>query len=127
MNAFKKAERLRSKKAIERLFRDGKAFNHYPFKVIWHEMPLPTPYPAQVLITVSRKKFSNAADRNRIRRILREAYRHNTDDFYKFLTIHEKQCALAIVYRGNSIPDFRWSMLKIKALIRRLTEGEMNP
>jgi len=104
MNTLKKAERLSSKKIIDSLFNEGNSFNLYPFKIIWINTELPGDYPAQVLITVSKRNFRKAVQRNRIKRIIREAYRYNKSDFYNFLTINKQHCALAIVYTGKSMP-----------------------
>ena len=76
-----KAERLSSKKVIERLFEKGSAstrtFYLFPFRVIYlSDEEHPAELPA-ILITVSRRNFKKAVDRNLIRRRTREAYRKN--------------------------------------------------
>jgi len=80
--------------------------------------------PAQVLVSANRKNFKKAVQRNRIKRIIREAYRYNKSGLYEFLTNHEKQCALAIVYTGTSMPDFKQTLKKINAALNRLTEEQ---
>ena len=74
---FKKKERLSKEKNIQELFGKGSSFYLYPFKVFFMKNPDPA-YPVhQVLISVSKKNFKKAVDRNLIKRRIREAYRLN--------------------------------------------------
>lgn len=69
---FGKAERLHSKKLIQELFTKGSSFYLHPFKVL--TLPQSAP-PNQVLISVSKRNFKKAVDRNLIKRRVRESYR----------------------------------------------------
>jgi ribonuclease P protein component len=74
---FRKEEKLNKEIWIQELFEKGSSFHLYPFKVIY--LPHPdTQYPiTQVLISVSKRLFKRAVDRNLIKRRIREAYRLN--------------------------------------------------
>lgn len=102
--SFPKEERLHSKKLIAELFSKGSSFNLYPlrFVLLRHDAPLSTP--PQVLVSVSKKYFKKAVDRNRLKRQLREAYRT-----HKFLLQKENQYSvhvLGILYIGKEKSDF---------------------
>jgi len=74
---FRKEERLNKEIWIQELFTKGSSFHLYPFKVLF--LPHPdSQYPVnQVLISVSKRNFKRAVDRNLIKRRIREAYRLN--------------------------------------------------
>jgi ribonuclease P protein component len=101
---FKKTERLKSKKTIERLFNQGRKDLIYPFKVLWLYSDKPATHPAQVLIAASSKTVKKATDRNKVKRRMREAYRRNKDLIYTSLSGTENTCAIAIIYIGKEIP-----------------------
>ena len=73
--SFTKEERLCSKKLIEQLFREGSSFNLYPLRFIFIKQSPSAPAVPQVLISVSKRSFKKAVDRNRLKRQIREAYR----------------------------------------------------
>lgn len=75
--SFPKEERLHSKKLIAELFSKGSSFNLYPLRFVLLKQDTPTATPPQVLVSVSKRHFKKAVDRNRIKRQLREIYRQH--------------------------------------------------
>jgi len=75
--SFQKSERLSSHKHIQRLFSEGKSFSIHPFVVKYLNLKDQELASHQVLISVSKRNFKRAVDRNRIKRQIREAYRLN--------------------------------------------------
>ena len=83
-NTFPKTERLCSRKAIEALFAGGtRAFSAFPLRVVYKVINDPATAQSaprtQVLISVSKRHFKHAIDRNRAKRQIREAWRLNRD------------------------------------------------
>jgi len=77
-HTFPKEEHLCRKKLIDELFgKQGSSFGVYPLRIIWLRSVVPTAAPPQVLISVSKRGFKRAVDRNRLKRLIREAYRCN--------------------------------------------------
>lgn len=75
---FPKQEKLKSKKIIKDLFEKGSSFYLYPFKILYiKNTETPSDLVPQLLISVSKRNFRRAVKRNRIKRLIREAYRLN--------------------------------------------------
>lgn len=119
MQTFKKHERLSGQKIIDTLFLEGKIFVVSPFRVVWLEYELAGQSPAQMLISVSKKRIKKAVDRNLVKRRIREAYRKNKDEFYEFLNRNQVKCAFALLYNSDLIADYKEIEEKINLLLQR--------
>ncbi len=117
---FRKEERLKSSKAIKQLFSCGKSFLVHPFKVNWQIRAEKGKYPTRLLISVSKRNFRKAVERNHLKRICREAYRKNKYLLYEFLEQNNLQCDLSLVYIGKKSDDYSQIEKKIIILINRL-------
>jgi ribonuclease P protein component len=73
--AFRKEEKLTKEKDIQELFDKGSSFYLFPFKVFFLPNPDQNSRHHQVLISVSKKNYKRAVDRNLIKRRMRESYR----------------------------------------------------
>ena len=75
-------------------------------------------------VTVSKRYFQAATKRNRIKRMLREAWRLNQHTLKECLHISEpKNIALMFIYTGKNIPDYPEVEGKIRIILNRLTEA----
>jgi len=75
--SFPKQEHLRSKAQITDLFGKGESLISYPIRVVWNVVPSEKDCPINIVLSVSKKKLKHAVDRNRVKRLLSEAYRLN--------------------------------------------------
>ena len=107
LNTFKKLEKLKKKKLIDQVFHNGKSLFFAPLKIISLQVEEEIPLRAQVLITVSKKSFARAVDRNLIKRRIREAYRLNKNELYLQLDKKNINMAIAIVYIGKKIEKYK--------------------
>jgi ribonuclease P protein component len=119
-STFSKAERLRSKKIIASLFQAGQSFLNKPLRVIHQKQDVEQEFPVQIAVTVSKKNFPRAVDRNRIKRLMREAYRRNKNELYKHLHNQKLHIAVIIIYTETSITTFNDIEDKMKLVLTRL-------
>lgn len=99
---FRPNERLKSRKTIGNLFKTGNSFGMYPLRAVWIEVEqLPGNCPFQMTVSVPKKRFPKAADRNRIRRQVREAFRLNKHQLQPTQTPPPKPIALMILYTAT--------------------------
>jgi len=70
-----KEERLKSRKIIGRLYAEGKSIKAYPLRMMYLQTAHTSDFPCQVGVSVPKRNFKRAVDRNRIKRLLRESYR----------------------------------------------------
>ncbi|MBR1878525.1 MAG: ribonuclease P protein component [Paludibacteraceae bacterium] len=75
MYSFPKHSKLCGQKSIEQLYKEGKRFVVWPLRVTWMSSESET----RVLVWAPKSLFKHAVDRNRLRRLMREAYRLNQD------------------------------------------------
>ena len=121
-NTFTKAERLKSKRIIDLLFNDGKVIAFHPVKLIWSEVELPVGQAIQFGVSVPKRRFKLAVDRNAIKRKMREVIRLNKHSLVDTIGMKEKQLALMILYTGNKMPEYSLLHKKITAAFNRLNE-----
>lgn len=81
-----KSERIKSRKSIEQLFRSGKSFTHLPFRIIYQQVGDGLHFG----VGVSARYFKKAVDRNRIKRLTREAYRLHKIPLQELLAANSK-------------------------------------
>jgi ribonuclease P protein component len=104
MPTFGKSERLCNIVEISKLFNKGHSLSKYPLKLKWLPAHWNNHSQLKVVITVSKHRFKKAADRNRIKRLLRECYRLNK--FVLSNGLKERQCYLGIIYTGDVLPEY---------------------
>ena len=74
---YPKNEKLKSKITIGLLFSGGKSVSKYPLRLVYHSGALGDEQQLKVGVSVSKKYFKKAVDRNYFKRLLRESYRLN--------------------------------------------------
>ena len=124
-NKFCKEERLCNRKTIDFLFtaNDKIKFTEFPFLVISKESVNDNQkFPAQMMVSVSKRKIRLAVNRNLMKRRMKEAYRLHKNDFYKALKSQNKELILCFIFLGNKPVPYELIEQKIIVLLNRLTE-----
>ena len=134
---FSKEERLCSRKLIDQLYNEGHRMMAFPYSVQWlilkNDAPSEAtgtssrfPFPCQVLIVAPKRRFHNAVDRNRVKRLTRECWRHNKTQLYDHLQACGLSLALALVYVNNEIMPYDKLLARMEKLVQQL-EKEIPP
>ena len=118
-NTLGKNERLKSRKLIGHLFKEGNSFSIAPLRVLY-SLAGETTSPLQAGFSVSSKKFKKAVDRNRIKRLLREAYRQQKHPLKIQLEENNKQLAVFFIYTGREIPEHAFIYEKMGIAIQMI-------
>lgn len=115
------SERLKLRKQIETLFRSGEAFSVYPFRVVYTctQERGPKDAPVRVGFSVPKKRMPHAVQRNRIKRLCREAWRLQKHALYPLVPA-DKQMHLFFIFIGKEIPDFKESKQAVSGIIHNL-------
>ena len=113
---LRKSERLSSIKQIQALFTDGKSFNNPPFAIRYLELAEAGHNNHQILVSVSKRNFKRAVDRNRIKRQIREAYRLNKH----LLADISKKYAIAYIYTFKKMIEYKDLENKLIECLSRL-------
>ena len=125
-NTFTKEERLCARKRIDTLFKSGSSFVLYPFRIVFvleknsETAILP---PCQSIISVSKRRFKKAVDRNTIKRMMRESYRlQKSNDLIPFLLKHNVTLYLAIQYVGKQILTYDVFHAAMNKMLKKLQD-----
>ena len=103
---FKKEERVTGEKRIENLFTNGSAFIAYPFRVVFLETEASTRFPLSVLVSIPKKRIRSAVKRNRMKRLVREAYRLNKHLFHDEEIPENYHLDVAFIYVKEELSEY---------------------
>jgi len=118
---LKKNERLKRRKIIEQLFSEGRAVTAFPIRVQYKMVDQLT-VPLQAGFSVSSRNFKRAVDRNRIKRLMREAYRLQKLPLEQALQTKQQQLALFLIYTGKELPEYVLIKEKVEVVLRKLLQ-----
>lgn len=74
---YPKEEKLKSRTVIDSMFADGKTVSKYPLRLVYTSLDDAEGAKIKMGVSVSKKHFKKATDRNYFKRVLRETYRLN--------------------------------------------------
>ena len=121
---FHKEERIVSRKQIEMLFGGGtsQSLAAFPLRVVYMTQALPMgEAPVQILVSVPKKHFKHAVDRNRVKRQIREAYRLNKTILYDVLAPNE-QLLIGFIWLSNQHYPTPVVAQRVVSLLHRIAE-----
>jgi ribonuclease P protein component len=113
-----KSERLKSRKQIDLLFKNGKKITQSPFRLLYKIENGKEKIKAG--FTVSSRNFPRAVDRNRIKRLCREGYRVNNQELKIALSVNHKQAVLFFIYTDKEIFPYERISRSVKQILDKL-------
>jgi len=122
MFEFPKKQKLCNDTAIKNMFSNGKSFVVDPIRLVWKEELNPDEVALKSIIVVPKKKLNLAADRNVMRRRMKEAYRLQKTAIESFLKSENIQLSIALIYQVEEILPYKTIEEKIKLILSRLRE-----
>ncbi len=117
---FPKQEKLKSRKVISHLFAEGKSYSKFPIKVLY--LPAEDTDCSKAGFVAPKKSFKKAVSRNRIKRLMREAYRlHKTEH----LEINGKKFVLLFIYLGKEEVSYKKVEASVINVLKKLGDKEI--
>ena len=113
-NTLGKQERLKSKKLIEKLYAEGDSVKTFPLRMMYVQTAHTSDFPCQVGVSVAKRNYKLAADRNRLKRLMRETYRLQKQIVYNNL---DKPYVFMISYIGSEEIKYEDLYLKMEKLL----------
>lgn len=115
-------ERLKSKKMLGALFKGGNSFVAYPLRIVWLPAETVQQVPqalVQVAISVPKRNFKTAVERNLLKRRIREAYRLNKQALLEKVQPTDKPVAMMIMFIAKEALSFAEIQTGILKMIRK--------
>lgn len=126
MYTFTKEEKLCSKKLLDALFSEGSSFISYPLRISFLKYSLESNFPVQVVFVAAKKRYRRANRRNRLKRLMREAYRLQKNDLYEELKRIDIKILLSINYIGSEELCFQQILLQTNNALTKLKTQIIN-
>ncbi|HBJ76420.1 MAG TPA: ribonuclease P protein component [Porphyromonadaceae bacterium] len=118
---FAKGERLCGRETISSLFKEGEGRVIYPFRIVQRRVDREG-FPVCILLSVAKKRFKHAVDRNRIKRLIRETYRLNKSILWNSLREKDYSLHIAFVYIGEKVEKFPLMQEKMIKVLTQIKE-----
>lgn len=114
-----KTERLKSRKIIEQLFKEGKSFAFPHFRV-YYLFSTASDTSLQFGAGVSTKNFKKAVDRNRVKRVTRESWRLQKAPLQELVKEQNTRFSVFLIYTAKELPVYKEVYEKTGKIIDKL-------
>ena len=122
-NGFSKQERICNRNDFQFLISHGKSFFSYPFRCVFLQAEADMPL-VRIAVSVSKKRFKHAVDRNRVKRLMREAYRLEKTFLYQHLQEQPVKLDMLVIYTESKILNYQQFRKSMRGMMKKAT-GEL--
>ncbi len=116
--SYGKLQKLKSRKLIDAIFKKGKSLSAFPLRMFYlkvdHEQYL------QAGVGASKRFFPHAVDRNRIKRVMREAWRLQKNELENALRNQDLKLSIFINYTAKELPAKDVVAVAMKKCLQKL-------
>ena len=120
-NTFKKSERLCSRILMDHLFQgDNRTASSYPIRAVFLPVEEAVQKGVSILISVPKKRFHDAVDRNRVKRQIREAYRKNKHALVEQVAQSGRGLLVAFIYVSAEIESTEYMEKRVVRLLDKI-------
>lgn len=120
-NTFKKSERLCSRILMDSLFQGAnRSVTAYPMRAVFLPVEAEVQTGVSVLISVPKKRFHDAVDRNRVKRQIREAYRKHKHELVEQVATQGKGLLIAFIYVSDKIESTDYIEKRVTRLLNKI-------
>ncbi|MFL5786593.1 MAG: ribonuclease P protein component [Flavisolibacter sp.] len=123
---FGKKDRLKSKKQIEELFANGRSVSSFPVRVIYLFKASDAAGSLQAGVTAGKRTFKRSVDRNRIKRLLKEAYRLQKNELKQICDYKKLNGYLFFTYTDKTIASFEVIKEAVATCLKKLNQKLIN-
>lgn len=116
---FPKEERLKSRKKLQELFSSGKRIHSGSLKLLYIKEPVGGGF-IKCGVGVSGRNFKKAVDRNRIKRLLREAYRLQQQPLKEYVFQQSTNLSVFLLFTGKELPDYEMVYKSVGVMLKKL-------
>ena len=117
---YPKKEKLKRRKQLAQLFTSKQSFLYFPVKVWYLQPAQPIDFFIKAGVGSNSRHFKKAVHRNRIKRLLREAYRLNKQPLHEFLEKEKKQVIVFFLYVDKALPEGNILQVKMPGIVQEL-------
>jgi len=117
-NGFSKHERVCNRNDFQFLVSHGKSFFAYPFRCVFSQAETDIPL-VRIAVSVSKKRFKHAVDRNRVKRLMREAYRLEKGFLYQHFQEQPVKLDMLVIYTESKILDYQHFRRGMRGMMKK--------
>ena len=116
------SERLKSRKLMERVFKTGTRWNKFPFRVSFLIDNDTQDGIIKFGCSAPVRNFKKAVDRNRVKRLMKEAFRLEKHSLTELLKPKNARLIIFVIYTSPDLPKFETIKTSMNELVLKLKD-----